>query len=132
MAIEDIVRILHASLVEGRLTRQTVAVVGPEQMTLSEAVRRVSHVVGKSPWTFRAPILFHRILAWCFERTMKVPLVSKAQLRILSEGVVEAAPQCNELPNDLKPRIRFTEKQIRRGLPEPGSFTLADLRGCCA
>jgi uncharacterized protein YbjT (DUF2867 family) len=37
LAIEDLVRIIRASLVEGRLSRQTVAVTGPEQMTLSEA-----------------------------------------------------------------------------------------------
>jgi hypothetical protein len=32
------------------------------------------------------------------------------------------------LPNDLMPRRRFTDEQIRAGLPEAGRFTLRDLR----
>lgn len=59
IAVEDVTRILKASLVEGRLSCQTVAVTGPEEMGLSEAVRRVAHVVGKRPYMFRMPVVFH-------------------------------------------------------------------------
>jgi NADH dehydrogenase len=61
---------------------------------------------------------------------MKIPLVAKAQVRILSEGVTEPAQACDPLPIDLMPSRKFTEEQIRKGLPTPGPFGLADLR-CC-
>lgn len=128
LAIDDLVEVLRASLVEGRLSRQTVAVTGAEQMTLSEAVRRVARVIGARPLMFPAPIWLHALLAHVWEWTMNVPLAAIAQVRILSEGVVEPAPFADELTADLVPRRRFTDEQIRAGLPVPGRFGLADLR----
>lgn len=131
LAIDDLVEVLRASLVDGRLSRETVAITGAEEMTLSEAVRRVARVVGRKPLMFPAPIWLHRILARVFEWTMRVPLVARAQVQILAEGVVDPLPFANALPDDLMPRRRFTDEQIVRGLPEPGRFTLRDLR-CCS
>jgi NADH dehydrogenase len=91
-AVADVAQIIAASLTEDRLTRETIAVVGPEEMTLSEAVRRVAEVVGKRPLTFRMPVWFHRAFAWACERTMRVPLVSTAQVRMLAEGLTEPLP----------------------------------------
>jgi NADH dehydrogenase len=127
-AVEDVVRILRAALIEDRLSRQTVAVTGPEEMTLSEAVKRVARVVGKRPWFFRMPLWFHYDLGWFMERIMTIPLVSIAQVRILSEGIVEPLPTAENLPDDLQPSTRFSEQQIRNGLPEAKAFGLADLR----
>ena len=132
LAIDDIVEVLRAALVDGRLSRETIAITGAEELTLGEAVRRVARVVGRHPLMFRAPVWFHRVLAQIAEWTMKVPLVAKAQVRILCESVVEPLPFANELPRDLKPRRKFTDDQIRAGLPEPGPFTIADLRCCVA
>src|SRR5580704_2160614 len=80
-AVEDVVRILCASLIQGRLSRQTVAVTGPDEMMLTEAVKRVAGVVGKKPLYIRMPLWFHYALGWCLERVMKTPLVSIAQVR---------------------------------------------------
>jgi len=61
---------------------------------------------------------------------MVVPLVSVAQVRILSEGLAEPWPPC-ELPTpELAPKISFHQEQIRKGLPPPGRFRSHDLRGC--
>lgn len=130
-AVEDMVRILRASLVEDRLGRQTAFVLGPEEMTLREAVSRVAAVVGKAPFMFRAPIWFHRMLGLALEAVMKVPLVSLAQVRILSEGVVDPWPPCEALPEDLRPGVPFSDDSIRRGLPEAAGFKLSDLRCPC-
>lgn len=130
LAVEDLVPIIAAALVEGRLSRQTVAITGPEEMPLGDAVRRVGRVVGRHPLYFHMPIAFHRVMALCLEKVMKIPLVSSAQVRILSEGLVDAMPPCDELPADLTPLTRFTDDQIRRGLPEPGPFGLRDFRWC--
>lgn len=129
-AVEDVARIVKAALVEGKLSRKTVAVVGPEELTLCEAVRRVAGVVGRRPLMFPMPVWFHYTLGWCVERVMRVPLVSVAQVRMLSEGLAEPSLPCESLPGALKPRIPFSEEQIRKGLPTPQPFGYRDLR-CC-
>jgi len=130
-AVEDIARIVKSSLMDSALSRKTVAVTGPEQLTLREAVRRVARVAGRGPLMFPMPIWFHYLLGWCVEKIMNVPLVSLAQVRMLAEGLAEPLPPCDALPPDLAPRIRFTEDQIRQGLPPAGPFCLRDIRWCC-
>jgi NADH dehydrogenase len=130
-AVEDLAGILRAVLVEGKLSRQTVAVVGPEELTLRAAVERVAQVAERKPFMFRLPLLFHYGFGWMLERIMKTPLVALAQVRILSEGVVQPLPPCPFVPEELAPRTSFSLEQIRKGLPEPKAFGFADLR-CCA
>jgi len=129
-AVEDVARIAKAALTEGILSRKTVAVLGPEQLTLREAVRRVARVVGRRPLMFPLPVWFHYAFGWCTERVMRVPLVSVAQVQMLVEGLAEASPPCEALPSELAPRIPFTDDQIRKGLPPAGAFGVRDLR-CC-
>jgi NADH dehydrogenase len=116
LAIEDLVHVIRAALIDRRLKRQTIALLGPEEIYLREAVRRVAKVVGKQPLMFPLPVWCHRLLAHVFELTMKVPLVSPAQVRILAEGVVEPASPVTAVPYDLVPTRRFTPEQIRNGL----------------
>ena len=130
LAVEDLVHVMRAALVDRRMKRQTVAVVGPEEIYLREAVRRVAEVLGKQPLMIPLPVVCHRLLANLFEWTMKVPLASLAQVRILSEGIVEPGTPVVPLPYDLVPTRRFTTEQIRSGLPEPGPFCVGDLRLC--
>lgn len=130
VAVEDVMAVLRAALCNGRLSRQTVAVVGPQTLRLSDAVRRVAAVLGRRVLVVRAPVWAHVPLAALLEWTMKIPLISRAQLRILAEGGVEPAPAVDVLPPDLAPSAPFDAAQIRRGLPEPGAFRLSDLRWC--
>ena len=44
LAIEDLVHVMRAAIVDRRLKRQTIALLGPEEMYLREAVRRVAEV----------------------------------------------------------------------------------------
>ena len=130
LAIEDLVHVMRASLIDRRLKRQTIALLGPEEIYLSEAVRRVAEVLGKQPLMFRLPVVCHQVMAQFFEWTMRTPLTSLAQVRILSEGVVEPGSSVAPLPYDLVPTRRFTADQIRSGLPKPGPFCVRDLRWC--
>jgi len=130
LAIEDLVHVMRAALIDRRLKNQTVALLGAEEIYLSEAVRRVAEVVGKQPLMFPLPVWCHQVMALGFELTMKVPLTSLAQIRILSEGVVEPATPVTPVPYDLIPTRRFTPDQIRNGLPQPGPFCVGDLRWC--
>jgi nucleoside-diphosphate-sugar epimerase len=126
LAVEDLVSVMATSLTEGRLRNQTVPITGPEEMPLAEAVRRVARVAGIHRLTFRAPLWVHHALAWFFEKTMKTPLAAKAQVRILSESLVEPINAPDALPADLQPRTPFTDEQIRKGLPEPTRFSFRD------
>ena len=126
VAINDVTRIVTAALTEGRLSRQTVLVLGPETLLLSEAARRVATTLNRCIWIFPAPVVFHRLLAAICEHTMRIPLIARAQVQMLAEGFLEAAPAADALPDDLKPQLRFTSGQIRQGLPAPGPFTCAD------
>ncbi len=130
LAVQDLVAVLRASAVDGRLSRQTIAIVGAEELRLSEAVRRVAGILGKRVFVMPCPIAIQYVLAQLFEWTMTVPLVAKAQVKILSEGVVEPATPCDPLPADLTPQQRFVEANIRAGLPPPGRFGVHDLRFC--
>ncbi|HEY3863645.1 MAG TPA: NAD(P)H-binding protein [Verrucomicrobiae bacterium] len=128
LAVEDIARLVKASLANGALSGRTAAAMGPETLTLRGAVRRVARVTGRHPLMFPMPVWFHFALGWLAEKVMATPLVSVSQVRMLSEGLAESNPPCEELAPDLAPSIPFSEEQIRQGLPAPGSFTWRDLR----
>ncbi|HXY24860.1 MAG TPA: NAD(P)H-binding protein [Candidatus Acidoferrum sp.] len=128
LAVEDLVTAIFASFSDPRLANKTVSIMGPEEMMLSEAVRRVGEVIERHPLYVPTPLVIQKMIAWFAERTMKIPLLSLAQLKILSEGIVEALPPCETLSQDLLPVTRFTAAQIQKGLPEPGPFGCRDLR----
>ena len=130
LAVEDLVHVMRAALVDRRMKHQTIALLGPEEIYLSEAVRRVAEVVGKQPLMIRLPIFCHQLMASFFEWTMRVPLVSLAQVHILAEGIVEPGSPVVPVPYDLVPTRRFTIEQIRSGLPDPKPFCVGDLRWC--
>ena len=130
LAIEDLVHVMRAALVDRRMKRQTLALLGPEEIYLSEAVRRVAEVLGKQPLMFHLPVVCHELMAWFFERTMKTPLASTAQIRMLAEGITEPGSPVVPAPYDLVPTRRFTSAQIRNGLPEREPFCAGDLRLC--
>jgi hypothetical protein len=75
-----------------------------------------------------APLIAHRFLSWCAERLMTVPLVSAAQVRILTEGLAEPVLAPDHLPVDLEPLTPFSADAIRNGLPPPARFHRGDLR----
>src|ERR1700752_2428096 len=70
IAVEDLVDIIRTALLdENRLSRQTVAVTGPEEFPFSTAARRISKAMGK-PFllVLPFPVIFQRMLAWFSER----------------------------------------------------------------
>jgi uncharacterized protein YbjT (DUF2867 family) len=131
VAVDDVARLLEAAATgDQRLHNRTIAVLGPDELSLGNAVRRVATSAGHRPFYVRLPIAVHLALAHLFEAVMRVPLVSVAQVHILAEGVVEPSPPAAEPPPDLAPRTPFSQEVIRAGLPEPGRFGCRDLRWC--
>ena len=131
VAVQDVVRILAAALTTDRLRNQTVAVLGPQALTMRQVVSRVAAAIDRRICIVPLPVVFHRLLARVMERIMHVPLVSFAQVRILQEGITEPATPSDPLPPDLSPRRTFTIENIRPQLPPAGAFACSDFR-CCA
>lgn len=131
VAVDDVARILQAAaLGDSRLANRTVAALGPDELSLGDAVRRVAEAVGRHPWFVRLPITAHLVIARVAEWTMRIPLISTAQVYILAEGIVEPLPFADAPPDDLAPGTPFSKEVIGRGLPPPGRYHASDLR-CC-
>ena len=131
VAVDDVARLLVAAVTgDGRLRGRTVAVMGPEELSLGEAVRRVARVTGRRPTFVRLPVAAHLAIAHAAELAMRVPLVSVAQVHILREGITIPLPAAEEPPEDLRPRTPFSPKVIAAGLPPAGGFGCRDLRWC--
>jgi NADH dehydrogenase len=126
--VGDVVRLARAALSDPRLSRQTLAVLGPEELGAGDAIKRIATAVGRIVTVVSVPVVFHRVLGWIFERTMIVPLVAAAQVRILSESVTEPLPFADAPPADLAPATMFSVERIRAELPPAGPFGLHDLR----
>ena len=120
IAVEDLVDVIRTALLdENRLSRQTVAVTGPEEFPFSTAARRISKAMGK-PFllVLPFPVIFQRTLAWFSERFMPKPLVTASQVEMLADGISKPLADSELLPDDLAPKTLFTEEQIRKGLPK--------------
>lgn len=130
LAIEDLVECMVASLTERRLSETTVPVLGPEELTLKETVRRIGEVIDRSPLMVPVPVRIHYGLAWMQEKTMQTPITSMAQVRMLAEGVTEPAPLevCEPLPADLQPDQPFSKERIEQGLSDIRRYGVSDLR----
>lgn len=130
LAVADLVEVLAAALTTVRLADTTAAVTGPEEVTLADAVGRIGDVLDRDPWLVPVPVVVHALLARLQERTLETPLTSRAQVRILSEDVVDPAPTavCEPLPPELEPDRPFTRERIAAALPERRTFGRADLR----
>ena len=126
LAVADLVSAMSQSLLDGRLSSATVPITGPDEMDLHELATRIGRVCGRKRLIVPVPVWAHYAMAWLFERTMAVPLAAKAQVRILSESLVEPLFAPDALPADLQPQTRFSDEQIRAGLPKPGRFGLKD------
>jgi len=118
LAVEDLVNVIRASLDESRLSRQTVAVMGPEEFPFSHAARRIAKAMGKSIIVLPFPVFFHRVLAFFSERFMPKPLITKSQVQMLADGISQPTPESVPLPEEMKPKIQFTDEQIGKGLPK--------------
>ncbi len=129
VAVDDVARLLEAAAVgDERLGNRTIEVLGPDELPLGAAVRRVADVTGRRPIFVRLPIAAHLVIGHMAELVMRIPLISVAQVHILAEGVVDALPFAEQPPRDLAPRTPFTPASIQRGLPAPAGFGLTDLR----
>jgi nucleoside-diphosphate-sugar epimerase len=119
LAVDDLVDVIRVCLLdEVRFSRQSVAVTGPEEFPFSQAARRIAKAMGKSIIVLPFPVFFQRVLAWFSEGFMPKPLVTRSQVQMLADGISQPTPESVPLPEDMQPKTRFTDEQIRKGLPK--------------
>ena len=130
VAIEDLIDVLHAAITRERLSRKTVAVMGAESVSLSELAHRVRRHLGRNGWTIPIPLPVLVGGAIAQELTLEQPIVTRASLRMLAEGMMEPAPSgiCDPLPRDLGPQRAPSPEYIREALAAPERLGLADIR----
>ena len=119
VAVQDLVGIIRACLEDvNRLSRQTVAVIGPEEFPFSTAARRIAKALGR-PFliVLPFPVAFHRMLAWFSESFMAHPLITSSQVQMLADGISKPRADSLLLPDDLNPKTFFTDEEIQKGLP---------------
>jgi len=126
VAVDDVVRILDAAA-HGRLDSCTVAAVGPDAMSLARMAWIVAGSLDRPLVVFATPLVVHRAIARVGEHIMRVPLVSRAQLTMLRENIVEPATNVDPLPAWLLPSVRLDRNFVRSNAPR-GRFHLSDLR----
>ncbi|HEY9760538.1 MAG TPA: NAD(P)H-binding protein [Oculatellaceae cyanobacterium] len=113
---QDVALIMAEALLAGGMERKTYNVSGPEELTLSEAVRRVARVIGKRALIANVPVPLMFAGAWAMEHVMKNSLVTVSQIRMLADGLSDCPPMSPDtqlLPERLKPKTYFTEQQIQ-------------------
>lgn len=130
VAVEDVVRVATAALSDDRLQGATVPLMGPTRVTVSELARRIGTVIGRHPLVVPAPIAAHQVGAIVCERTVDPPLVTRAGVRMLAEGMTEPAPTeaCDRLPSDLRPDSPLDRAAIERAVGDVDRYGLRDLR----
>jgi NADH dehydrogenase len=110
--VGDVVSILAASAVGDRLTDKVVPVLGPTELPLSEAVKRVAQAINRRVFVVPLPVRLHYALAGLGERLMRQPIVSVSQIRMLAEGASDPLPGCDALPSELEPETPFDAERI--------------------
>lgn len=122
LAISDLVDALAAASTGDHLANSTVPVVGPEELTFGDCVRRIGQVLGRRVLVVPLPVAANATFAWLQERVTNEPIVSRAQVRMLAEGITDPAPAavCAPLPADLAPEQSFTPTAIERALATTG------------
>ncbi len=116
VAVKDMCDIMMTALKTDRLSRQTYAVLGPEELTLGDCVKRVAKVMRKPVLVAPAPSICHYMMATVLEKASNDPLISLAQVRMLAEDMSKPLKSSATLPEDLQPKIPFNEEQIKNAL----------------
>ncbi len=110
LAVGDLVHVIESAIVDDRLSKKTFAVMGPEEITLSDAIKKVAAVKHRGVLVVPVPLLVHVLL------TKDDSTFNGTQVRMLGEGMSKVPDECQLLPEDLAPRTGFTPEEIGHAL----------------
>lgn len=107
--IDDLCEVILKCLDAEATFGKTYEVVGPEELTLSKVVDRTAQTIDLIPNKIPLPVFFHRIAALAMEKLMDPPLLTAAQVTMLSETLSEGTPECEKLPEEMRPQTPFLQ-----------------------
>ncbi|MDZ4832400.1 MAG: NAD(P)H-binding protein [Candidatus Melainabacteria bacterium] len=116
ISVDDMSDLMIRSFEEEAMVNQTVALLGPEEITLSEAVRRVARVRKKLALVLPLPSIVHYSMAAVMERFSADPLFTTAQINMLTDDMSKPLAGCDLPPPELQPKTYLTDEQIRAAL----------------
>ncbi len=116
VAVDDLVAILLAALLEDQMERQTVNVQGPESITYSEAVKRTAKVLKKSCVMVPSLVMAQFSKAQEQERSSKEAILTRTLVRMIADGNLAPVEPCEQMPGILEPKSLFNDEQIIRAL----------------
>lgn len=105
--VGDLAEIVEYCLSTPETKGKTFPLVGPTSYSLREIVEVVGDKVGVSPSFLPVPIPLQRFAAVLMKHFMSEPLVSDAQLTILSEPLDAPIIAAETLPDEARPRTPF-------------------------
>ena len=111
--VDDFTSVLAACIPHEQSYGRTYAIVGPEQLTLAEIVDLTADTIDIIPQKIPLPLFFHRISGLLMELLMADPLITSAQVTMLSESLSETALPCDELPAEFQPKSKFLTRQLK-------------------
>lgn len=127
--IEDFTRVLAASLEREDTYGKTYAMVGPDSLTLAEIVDKVGKMINVKPTKFPLPIVMHRVMAGAMELIMENPLVTNAQISMLSENLTGPNEPCDSLPLEFRAQTPFLGAKQKAEEVERDISKIAEKRG---
>ena len=130
VAVDDVARVAHTALTTGRIDDTTLALTGPTCMTLNEIVNEVAKALERRAVAVPAPVFTQRVSAAILEHILDPPLVTRAGVRMLAEGMTDPEPMtvCDPIPGDLTPNTTLTPTEIERIVVDTGRYGLKHLR----
>lgn len=116
VAVDDIVAIMMAALLEDQLERKTVNVEGPEAITYSEACKRTAKVLKKSCVMVPSLVMAQFSKAQEQERSSKEAILTRTLVRMIADGNQAPVEPSDQLPGDFTPKSLLNDEQIIRAL----------------
>ena len=129
VAVTDVVAIVVDALTQPELADSTVAVMGPETLSLDTFAHRVGDAIGRAVHTTPVPQHLVRASGWIQERMLTDPIITQASARMLAEGMESAAPTAGliPLPTHLRPTQPASLAYINDHLGDPTRLGLNDI-----
>lgn len=116
VAVDDLVEVLMAALLDDQMDRETVNVQGPEAITYSEACKRTAKVLKKPCVMVPSLVMAQFSKAQEQEHSSKEAILTRTLVRMIADGNQAPVEPCDPLPGIYEPKSLFNDEQIIRAL----------------
>ena len=130
IAVEDLISCLVGILHEPDTWPETVALLGPETLSLQELGRRVGTALDTRIFTVPTPPSALYAGSYLQKYVMKQPIITPAGVRMITEGMTSPAPKgiAQSPPDRWMPRTEPSVSSIKEALDSPRRYGIRDLK----